>query len=184
VLGRAHQAHSRGVIGVSRDGFAIGAVTTTGFAGVFEGDVFVAGNFTVTGAKSAAIRHPDGTIRRLYCIESPEPWFEDFGRASLVRGSARVRLDAAVSALIGDNTDYHVFLSPEGDCAGLYVSNRHRDGFDVRECGDGTADLLFSYRLAFRRGDLDLERMPEVEMPEPVAATNLLEATALTEESK
>ena len=59
------------------------------YAGAFYGPVIVGGNFTVVGgAKSAAVPHPDGSHRRLYCVESPESWFEDFGEAELICGEA------------------------------------------------------------------------------------------------
>src|SRR3984893_1494417 len=54
------------------------------YAGAFYGPVVVGGAFTVFGGpKSAAVPHPDGSHRRLYCVESPESWFEDFGKARL-----------------------------------------------------------------------------------------------------
>jgi RNA polymerase sigma factor (sigma-70 family) len=31
-------------------------------------------------SKAAVVPHPDGGHRQVYCQESPEPWFEDFGR--------------------------------------------------------------------------------------------------------
>jgi hypothetical protein len=66
------------------------------YAGAFYGSVVVSGNFTVVGgAKSAAVPHPDGSHRRLYCLESPESWFEDFGTAARMRprrGNDRPRL--------------------------------------------------------------------------------------------
>jgi hypothetical protein len=65
-------------------------MSSAGFAGVFEGDVFVRGDHTVTGSKSAAVPHPEGSLRALFAIESPQPWFEDFGRARLIDGRARV----------------------------------------------------------------------------------------------
>src|SRR5215207_3856366 len=64
------------------------------YAGAFYGPLVVSGNFTVVGgAKSAAVPHPDGSHRRLYCVESPESWFEDFGSAKLICGEAVVALD-------------------------------------------------------------------------------------------
>ena len=74
--------------------------------------MLVNGNFTaIGGSKSAAVPHPDGSHRRLYCVESPESWFEDFGSDQLVNGRARVRLDPDFNALVhGDN--YQVFAFP------------------------------------------------------------------------
>jgi hypothetical protein len=138
------------------------------FAGnvVAEGDVFVGGNFFVAPnkVKSAAVPHPDGTLRQLCTVESPESWFEDFGRAQLTEGSAEVELDGDFAALVNTD-DYHVFLTPEGDSAGLYVSARSRQAFEVREQGDGTGAVEFSYRIVARRADVKSERLPVVEFP-------------------
>jgi hypothetical protein len=37
------------------------------------------GNLAATGLKTAVVPLADGTRRRLYCVESPESWFEDVG---------------------------------------------------------------------------------------------------------
>lgn len=60
-----------------------------GFAGLFRGTVRVQGSVVVTGAKSAAVPHPDGSHRALYALESPDSWFEDFGRAEFSNGHAQ-----------------------------------------------------------------------------------------------
>ena len=81
------------------------------YAGVFYGPVLVGGAFTVVGgAKSAAVPHPDGSHRRLYCMESPESWFEDFGTGHLECGRAEIAIDPDFAALVRLD-DYHVFLT-------------------------------------------------------------------------
>jgi len=80
---------------------AWGFVTAEGgVVGQFDGPVEIFGysnvhsNLTVIedlivlGAKSAAVLFPDGSHRRLYCMESPESWFEDFGTGQLTNGQA------------------------------------------------------------------------------------------------
>ncbi len=53
-----------------------GIAVAGGYAGGFAGPVLVNGAFTVAnGPKNAAVPHPDGSHRLLYCQESPEPWF-------------------------------------------------------------------------------------------------------------
>ena len=47
-----------------------------------------------------AMRHPDGSYRRLYSLESPETWFEDFGRGELLDGRAQVELDPDYAVLV------------------------------------------------------------------------------------
>lgn len=130
----------------------------------FVGDVLVQGALHVTGAKSAAVALRDGSHRALYCVESPESWFEDFGRARLVRGKARVRLDRTFAAVVRTG-DYHVFLSPEGPAHSLYVSRRTRDGFEVREQLRGTSTVSFSYRIVAHRKDVDAPRFKRLRFP-------------------
>jgi hypothetical protein len=154
-----------GVLGTSRGGTGVLGSTATGLAGFFVGPVTVLGNVVVTGAKSAAVPHPDGSHRLTYAVESPESWFEDFGRDYLSDGRALVRLDPDFAAVV--NGDYHVFLTPEGDCAGLFVSARAQDGFEVREQQGGRSSLPFSYRVAARRRDLRVQRLQPVELPPP-----------------
>src|SRR5262249_15427617 len=80
---------SVGVIGFSNNIGVLGFTTTPGaLAGQFIGDL------QVTGTKAAVVPFPDGTQRTLYCMESPELWFEDFGAAKLKDGRAVVKLDA------------------------------------------------------------------------------------------
>jgi hypothetical protein len=80
-------------------------------------------------------------------VESPESWFEDFGRAELRDGRAAVELDVDFAGLV-DTDDYHVFLTPEGESSGLYVSSRTTSTFEVREQPDGrsTTGLQLSHR--------------------------------------
>jgi hypothetical protein len=130
------------------------------------GPVFVLGNVVVTGSKSAAVAHPDGTHRLTYAVESPESWLEDFGRAELIDGSATVRLDPEFAALLTAD-DFHVFVTPEADCAGLYVSSRSREAFEVREQGNGRASVPFSYRIAARRWDVEARRLERFDVPPP-----------------
>ena len=62
-------------------------------AGFFIGQVYINGPLVIAGgAKSAAVPHPDGTHRLLYCMESPESWFEDFGTGTISGGKAEVKL--------------------------------------------------------------------------------------------
>jgi hypothetical protein len=122
-------------MGYSRDGVGVHAETLTGWAASFKGTVVVNGDLFATGAKAAVVSHPDGSHRALYAVESPESWFEDFGSGQLTRGRAIVRLERAFSALIATK-EYHVFLTPEGDSQGLFVADKKRDSFQVREQQD------------------------------------------------
>ena len=159
-------ASNAGVVGQARLGIGVLGIAThpAGTAAIFSGPVSVIGNLTVTGTKSAAVAHPDGTRRLTYALESPDSWLEDFGRAKLTEGRAAVDLDPDFAAIIDPETR-HVFLTPEGDCDGLYVSSRTASGFEVRELRGGTSSLLFSYRVIGKRADLETVRLAAVDLP-------------------
>ena len=156
-----------GVVGVS--GPIAGGIIP--FAGRFTGPVAIAGPVTVTGSvfvtgtKSAVIAHPDGSHRAMYAVEAPDNWLEDVGRAQLRQGVARVDIDPDFAALSGLGDDYHVFLTPEGPSNGLYVADRSAGGFQVREQGEGNAEIGFSYRVMTRRTDVRTKRLEPVELP-------------------
>jgi len=145
-----------------------GTAVPGGYAGGFAGPVLVVGDFTVSGgAKNAVVPHPDGSHRLLYCQESPEPWFEDFGAAKLVNGRAQVTFDPDFVAVV-HNDKYLVFPVPEGDCKGLYVSDKSPTGFEVRELQGGASTLAFSYRVVAKRKDIPGPRLEKVKLPQPI----------------
>jgi hypothetical protein len=134
------------------------------FAGAFYGPLIVGGDLTVVGgAKSAAVPHPDGSHRRLYCLESPESWFEDFGKGTLDCGRADVPMDPDFAALV-DLDDYHVFLTPYGACDVLAVTEQTPRGFRV-EAADPARATRFSWRVVAKRKDIAGPRLAEVVIP-------------------
>jgi len=171
---------ARGAIGVyavstGEDAFlmsgGIGVFGTNegrGWAARFDGEVTVNGGF-VANIKSAAVPFPDGTRRRLYCMESPDTWFEDFGEARLAGGRAEVLLATDFAAIV-DTTGYHVFVTPhDADSSGLAVVARLADRFEVRELAHGDGASTFSYRIVARRKDLTPPRLAPIS-PEATAA--------------
>jgi hypothetical protein len=176
VWGSSSKRH--GVIGTSNEnagvfGYssrALGVVGYTGnpasYAGAFFGNVFVNGTFSAN-VKNGVVPFPDGSQRILHCMESPEHWFEDFGSAKLARGRAVVKLDANFAKVI-KRGDYRVFLTPEGDCRGLYVRRKSANRFDVRELTGGKSSVAFSYRIVGRRKDIKQHRrFAKIENPLP-----------------
>lgn len=157
-------ASASGGIGLKGEG--PGGAFGGGLAGVFNGDVAINGALRVYGSpKNAAVKHPDGTHRLLYCVESPESWFEDFGRATLAGGKAEVKLDPDFAALIHTD-DYHVFpVSHDAASKGLAVTAHRPDGFTVQEHGGGASGGKFSYRIVARRKDIKGERLAKVAPP-------------------
>ncbi len=176
--GNAIQGASNGNVGVlgtsnsSIGGFFSSSTSTglfasglnTGFAARFNGPVQVNGAFTVLGGpKSAAVPHPDGSYRRLYCMESPESWFGDFGRGQLANGRATVAMDRDFAALV-HGADYYVFITPRGAAGTLYTTGHSATGFEVREQG-GTSNVAFDYRVVAKRKDIAGPRLEKVDVP-------------------
>jgi hypothetical protein len=154
--------NNHGLYGSSGHANAVGLVgenTGGGLAGYFYGGVLVSGNFGVFGAKNAIIKMADGSHASVYCQESPEPYFEDFGRAQLVGGVANVPLERDFATL-ATGADYMVFLTPEGPSGGLYVSRRGPQGFEVKDPGNG--NVSFTYRVVTRRRDIEGKRFARV----------------------
>jgi hypothetical protein len=134
------------------------------------GDV-VFGNIGASGTKSAVVPAADGKGHlTLYCMESPECWFEDFRSAALAGGRAEVRIDAEFAQTIYTD-EYYVFLEAEGDTHGLYVTGKTTTGFEVREAGGGRSRVKFSYRIVGKRRDVEAPRLKRATMPASTALT-------------
>jgi hypothetical protein len=65
-----------------------------------------------------------------------------------------VKIDADFAKVI-KRGDYHVFLTPRGDCRGLYVRSQGGASFEVRELAGGKSSVAFSYRIVGRRKDIN-----------------------------
>jgi hypothetical protein len=126
---------------------------------VFNGDgagcsIDPTGTFSCTGTKNAVVPVDGGKHQvAMSAIESPRVWFEDFGSAQLRGGVAVVRIDPKFIQTVNTSKEYHVFLTPNGDCKGLYVNQKSQGSFEVRELGGGNANIKFDYRItALRKG--------------------------------
>ena len=120
------------------------------------------GDLNCTGSKNAVVPI-DGGQRRvsLSAIESPKNWFEDFGSAQLSAGVAVVALEAEFAQTVNTGLEYHVFLTANGDCKGLYVSQKTATSFEVRELGGGASSVSFDYRIVALRKNFENIRMQD-----------------------
>jgi len=94
-----------------------------------------------------------------YGARTTAPSMEDAGEAQLVNGSATVKLDAALADVIDHRKSYLVFVTPEGDCKGLYVSAKTPAYFTIRELQGGRSTLAFQYRILAKPVDDDSRRL-------------------------
>lgn len=152
------------------------ATSAAAYAGRFKGQVLVQGDFAVTGAKSAALPHPDGTRRLVYCVESPESWLEDFGTGTLSGGRAEIALDPDFAA-VADTARMHIFVSEREEHHGLHVPSQSATGFVVQASAETLAargkaarevNTTFAYRVVARRKDLKAQRLAKLAEPPPL----------------
>ena len=120
------------------------------------------GDLSCTGSKNAVVPVDGGKHQvALAAIESPKNWFEDFGSAQLVGGVATVRFDARFIQTVNSGVEYHVFLTPNGDCKGLYVNQKTATDFEVRELGNGNSNVKFDYRITALRKNYEKVRFAD-----------------------
>ena len=136
------------------------------FAVDASGNLDISGNLTVAGSKSARVKLQDGREVALYAVESPENWFEDFGMGQLQGGKTEVSLEPGFLQTVDTAAGYHVFLTANGDCRGLYIAHKTPTGFEVRELGHGNANVAFDYRIVARRRGFENVRLQDVHLPQ------------------
>lgn len=133
-------------------------------ASVFEvdqnGNLYTAGNLSAGGTKPAVVSTEHYGKRKLYAVESPQVWFEDLGAGALVNGVAIIHIEPTFAETV-NLADYHVFLTPLGDCRGLYVAVKTPTYFEVRELGGGASNISFDYRIVAKRLGYEAVRMEE-----------------------
>jgi hypothetical protein len=132
----------------------------SGSAGSCEIDSY--GDLACEGSKSAVVP-VDGGSRRvaLYAVEAPENWFEDAGSGQLSNGEAVIKLEAVFGQAVNTGIEYHVFLTPNGDCKGLYVAQKSATSFLVRELGGGISSIPFDYRIMAKRKGYEKIRLAD-----------------------
>jgi hypothetical protein len=134
------------------------AKNANGGAGTTLCTVDVSGDLDCIGSKSAVLEL-DGEQRLMYAIESSEVWLEDFGSAALENGEAWITIDPLFADGVNLNEEYHVFVTPLGDCNGLYIAEKTATGFRVKELGGGNSSISFDYRITAKRVGYENERM-------------------------
>lgn len=129
-------------------------------------DVTVMHDFNVLGSKSAVVNIDNKQVK-LYSIESPEVWFEDFGSSQLVNGEKTINIDSQFLQTVTINETYpaKIFLQVTSECNNLYTE-KHDTYFIVRESNSGTSNATFDYRLIAKRKDYENKRLEEVQITE------------------
>jgi len=145
---------------------SVGTDEQVGGNATIEGDALVGGNATINGALTVnggcygcSVTH-QGV--RSYATRASEPILEDLGEAQTDRGFVHVPLERRYASAISQRPNYLVFITPDGDTRGLFVTNRSLDGFDVREAQGGRGSVSFSYRIVASPYGAARSRLPLV----------------------
>jgi hypothetical protein len=141
---------------------AIGSVLRASGAGGMCG-INQTGNLSCTGQVKAVVSSRDGARQvETYTVQSAENWVEDYGSGELNHGSATVMVEPAFSDTVNTGVEFHVFLTPGGDCKGLYVTNKTAGSFEVLELGGGTSSIPFDYKIVAKRNGMEDQRLVDV----------------------
>jgi len=91
----------------------------------------------------------------LHCTEAPEILFEDYGEGQLINGRTHIKIDPIIAKNITVNEKHplRVFIQLEGECNGVYVTNKTGNSFDVVELASGISNAKFQYRIVGNRAD-------------------------------
>lgn len=113
----------------------------------------IIGNGTVSTVVDGATENSSKKI--MFAPEAPEVLLEDYGTGHLVNGTAIINIDPIFSANIDVNSarPLKVFIQLEGDCNGVYVTNKSANGFTVRELQNGRSSVAFSWHIVGNRKD-------------------------------
>lgn len=108
-----------------------------------------------TGSVSTLIDGPDGNPRVMFAPEAPEILFQDFGVGQLVNGEARIVIDPILrkNIHVDAQNPLKVYVTLEGDCKGVFVTNKSAEGFTVKELQGGTSNAAFSWQIVASRAD-------------------------------
>ncbi len=141
-----------GRIGDALDG-AAGVFDNT--AGTFMYISYGSSGYITNGTKSTEVKDESNQERLLFCNESPEVMFEDYGEGQLTNGKAHITLDPlfAKNVSITSKHPLRVYVQLEGDCKGVYVTNKSANGFDVKELSQGTSYVSFQWHIICNRAN-------------------------------
>ena len=165
----------QGLTNNAADVYATGVGGALILDGVNSGDVQVlkvddSGNETITGvivtagicSSGCVNAHQPGKRVISYMPREAEPTMEDVGEGQLVNGRGYVSIASDFASVVDRTRQYFVFLTPNGDSRGLYVSDRTPTGFTVRENGSGRSTLSFDYRIVAKPYGESMPRLPSM----------------------
>lgn len=107
------------------------------------------------GTVNTTVKNVKGELVVLSAPEAPENLFQDFGTGRLINGIVHIDLDPnLVKNIIVDSLHpLRVLVQAEGDCNGIFVTNKLQNGFDVKELQQGNSNVSFTWFVTANRAD-------------------------------
>ncbi len=133
---------------------ALGTAQTWTYVGVRD-NTNVIRKIIGTGTVNTIVKDLDEKYVALSCPEAPENLFQDYGVGQLINGKVHITIDPifAKNIVVNEKHPLRVFVQLEGDCKGVYVTNKTKDGFDVIELNAGSSNTSFSWSIVANRAD-------------------------------
>lgn len=133
----------------------------------YAADGYFDGSVTASAFYTHALTRGRAKVQA-FIPEATRATIEDTGTARLTEGQGIVRFDPTFASAIDASRGYQVFLTPNGDTRGLFVSTKYERGFIVREVEHGRSSLAFDYRVvAHPFGSSDASLPPLQVKPPP-----------------
>jgi hypothetical protein len=125
-----------------------------------NGDMIVKGTLTANGSPLIQSQTVSGRPVVTFLGQETSPSVEDAGEAQLIGGHASVLIDPTFASAMDPHVPYLVFITPEGDSNGVYVTSKTPSSFVVRENRGGTSNVQFSYRIIGKPFGVARVRLP------------------------
>lgn len=108
-----------------------------------------------TGTVNSIIKDLNNEYVVVNCPETPENQLMDYGIGKLINGKTHITIDPILTKniLVDVLHPLKVFVQIEGECKGVYVTNKTAEGFDVIELAGGLSNVEFSYSIVATRAD-------------------------------
>ena len=105
------------------------------------------------GTVSTTVKDANGNKVVMHCTETPENLFEDYGTAQLINGRVTIQIDPIFSKniMVDEKHPLKVFVQLEGECKGVYVTNKSATSFEVVELQGGQSNTPFSFSIVATR---------------------------------
>ena len=108
-----------------------------------------------SGTMSTIVKDTNSKPVIMFAPEAPEVFFQDYGTGRLTNGVAYIKIDPtfANNIRVDKNHPLKVFVQLEGDCNGVFVTDKSANGFTVKELQGGNSNVPFTWTITANRAD-------------------------------